>query len=76
MAADKVAALQSAGPAGAGADDDGAWVALGGAVEAEGVGEVLPGVVPCVCGWLGPQAVSNSTTVAAAVEITTLCEFP
>jgi hypothetical protein len=59
--------------------DDGWGVALGGgAGDAEGLGEFVPGsVVPCGCGcaWPGPQAVSSSAAAAAAIVITKPCEM-
>lgn len=78
----RVAALHHAGPAGAEeadaeADaeaDDGGWDVEGAATELPGLAEVCPGsVVPWVCGWLGPQAVSSSANAAAAVVITSPC---
>ncbi|WP_426999228.1 hypothetical protein [Pseudarthrobacter sp. N5] len=67
-----VAALHSAGPAGVAGDDDGGGGDVeGDAAEVLGLAEADPGaVLPCVCGWLGPQAVSSSATAAAAVVIT------
>ncbi|MCU1518174.1 MAG: hypothetical protein JWQ75_2895 [Pseudarthrobacter sp.] len=74
MAADRVAALQSAGPAAVGvgvADDGGGEDVLGAAEVVAGLAEELPAaVVCCVCGWLGPQPVSSSNAAAAAVEMT------
>jgi hypothetical protein len=70
--------LQSAGPVEgeAAGDDDGAWDVLDTAGELEGLAEVVPGcVVPCVCGWLGPQAVSIRAAAAAAVVITNPLEI-
>jgi hypothetical protein len=58
-------------------DDDGdVWDALGDAEVVVGLAEVVPGsVVPWVCGWLGPQAVSISAAAATAVVITNPCEI-
>jgi len=49
-------------------DDDGDWDAPGDAGVVDGLAELDPVVVvPCVCGWLGPQAVSISAAAATAV---------
>lgn len=72
MAADKVAALHSAGPAIVGvADDGGGAVVVGAAEDVVGLAEEVPGPVllPWGCGWVGPQAVSSSAAAAAAVVI-------
>lgn len=83
MAAESVSALQSAGPAGAtlvpGADGDdgGGWDVLGAAGEVDWLAGLVPGVVvPCVCGWPCPQALSSSATPAAAVVRTDTCVIP
>jgi len=76
VAAERVAALHSAGPAAVGvADDGGGAVVVGAAEDVLGLAEEVPGsVVPCVCGWLGPQAVSSSAAAAAAVVMTNPCD--
>jgi hypothetical protein len=83
VAADSVAALQSAVAPGAvvsGVEGDGDADALADALEVAGEGdalaELLPDVVPCGCAWLGPQALSISTAAAAAVVRTNTCEIP
>jgi pyruvoyl-dependent arginine decarboxylase (PvlArgDC) len=70
VAAFRVDALQSAGPAAVGvADDDGV------VEDVLGLAEEVPGsVVSCVCGWLGPQAVSSSAVAAAAVVMANPCD--
>jgi hypothetical protein len=74
-AADRVAALQRAGPVGVGVALDGGADVPGAAEDVAGLAEVVPGsVVPCVCGWLGPQAVSSSAAAAAAVEMAKPCD--
>ncbi|MGO4189180.1 hypothetical protein [Pseudarthrobacter sp. TAF60_1] len=83
MAADKVAALQRAGPAGlaglAGpvvANDAGGWDVLGAAELGAGLAESVPGAEdPCGCAWLGPHAVSISAAAATAVVIKNPCEM-
>lgn len=80
MAADSVAALQSAGPAPEAGADDGGRDVLGADADADaeglGLAAFVPGsVVPCGCGWLGPHAVSNSAAAEAAVVIKNPCEI-
>ncbi|GAA1773448.1 hypothetical protein GCM10009712_21780 [Pseudarthrobacter sulfonivorans] len=77
MAADRVAALQSKGPADVlGADDDGDWEALGAAEVGAGLAESVPGAEdPCGCAWPEPHAVSISAAAATAVVIKNPCEM-
>lgn len=71
VAADRAAALHSAGPAVVGEALDGGADVLGAAEEVAGLAEEVTGaVVSCACGWLGPQAVSSSAAAAAAVVMT------
>lgn len=85
MAAERPAALHSAGPAGAavaGADGDGDSDAdaepdgLGDADVAPGLAEPVPGGVVVDDGsWLGPHPLSSSAAAAAAVVMANPCEF-
>jgi hypothetical protein len=57
------------------ADDGVGAGVLGIAEDVLGPGLEVPGsVVPWVCGWLGPQAVSSSAAAAAAVVMTNPCD--
>lgn len=74
MAAERLPALQSAGPVRADVVADGVCGAVGDAEVVAGLAPPVPGsVVPCVCGWLGPQAVSISAAAAIAVVKTNPC---
>jgi hypothetical protein len=85
VAAERPAALHSAGPAGAAvagadADADGDSDAepdgLGDADVAPGLAEPVPGgVVEDDCGWLGPHPLSSSAAAAAAVVMANPCEI-
>jgi len=76
VAADSVAALQRAGPAGAlvpDEDDDGDWDGLGDAGVVEGLAELVPGVVVLwACGPSQPHPLSISAAAAAAVVKTNI----
>jgi hypothetical protein len=56
-------------------DDDGDWDTPGEADVVDGLAELAPAVVPWLCGWPGPHAVSISAAAAAAVVITNACEI-
>jgi hypothetical protein len=83
VAAERLAALQSAGPAagavaGAVADGDSDDVpdGAGDADVAPGLAELVPGgVVVDDCGWLGPHPLSRSAAAAAAVVMASPCEI-
>jgi hypothetical protein len=79
VAAERLAALQSAGPAGeavAGAVADGVADWVGDADVAPGLAEPVPGVVvDCDCGWLAPHPLSSSAAAAAAVVMANPCEI-